>query len=83
MVELVVLLDEAGNAVGTQDKATVHTEDTHLHLAFSCHVYNEAGHVLVTRRSLDKATWPGVWTNSFCGHPGPDEDIEDAILDGR
>ena len=79
MVELVVLLDEAGNPVGTQDKATVHTEDTHLHLAFSCHVFDAQGLMLVTRRALSKVTWPGVWTNSFCGHPAPDEQSEDAL----
>jgi len=79
MVELVVLLDEAGASIGTHDKATVHTESTPLHLAFSCHVFDERGRILVTRRSLDKLTWPGVWTNSFCGHPGPDESSEDAL----
>ncbi|WP_426999146.1 NUDIX domain-containing protein [Pseudarthrobacter sp. N5] len=34
---------------------------------------------MVTRRKLSKTTWPGVWTNSFCGHPAPDEPFEDAI----
>jgi isopentenyl-diphosphate delta-isomerase len=78
--ELVVLLAEDGSRIGTAEKATVHTEETPLHLAFSCHLSNDRGEILVTRRALGKATWPGVWTNSFCGHPGPDEDPVAAIM---
>lgn len=77
--ELVVLLAEDGSPIGTAPKASVHTTETPLHLAFSCHLYNDAGEVLVTRRALGKTTWPGVWTNSFCGHPAPGEDFEEAI----
>lgn len=77
--ELVVLLDEAGTPSGTAPKAGVHTTDTPLHLAFSCHVLDEGGRVLVTRRALGKAAWPGVWTNAVCGHPAPGESFADAI----
>lgn len=77
--EEVVLVDAEGAPIGTADKVAVHTADTALHLAFSCHVYDLDGNVLVTRRSLGKLTWPGVWTNSFCGHPAPGELAEHAL----
>ena len=77
--EQVVLLSEAGDPIGVADKVSVHGHDTPLHLAFSCHVFDARGRVLVTRRAVSKLTFPGVWTNAFCGHPGPDENIEDAV----
>ena len=77
--ELVVLVDEAGNAVGSAPKATVHHEQTPLHLAFSCYVFDGAGRLLVTQRAHHKPTFPGVWTNSFCGHPAPGEDMVEAV----
>ena len=78
--EYVVLLDEDGTPIGEADKAVIHTADTPLHLAFSCHLVDDEGRVLLTRRALDKLTWAGIWTNSFCGHPGPGEDPVEAIV---
>ena len=52
--ELVVLLAEDGTRIGTTPKATVHTLETPLHLAFSCHVIGPDGRILVTRRALSK-----------------------------
>lgn len=76
--EQVVLLDDVGTIIGTANKSLVHNTNTPLHLAFSCHVYSPDGRVLVTRRALGKATFPGVWTNSVCGHPAPGEKLPDA-----
>lgn len=75
----VVLLDEAGSPIGVASKSATHGPDTDLHLAFSCHVVRSDGLVLVTRRALTKQTWPGIWTNSFCGHPRPAETLIAAV----
>jgi isopentenyl-diphosphate Delta-isomerase len=78
-VEEVVLLDADGAPVGSMDKARVHGTETPLHLAFSCYGFDRDGRMLLTRRSLVKTTWPGVWTNTCCGHPSPGESPESAI----
>lgn len=75
----VILMDEDGTPCGLAPRASVHSASTPLHLAFSCYVMRADGRVLLTRRALSKRTWPGVWTNSFCGHPRQGEVLAEAI----
>ena len=77
--EKIVLLDEDGHRIGTAPKLASHHTNTPLHLAFSCYIFDERGRFLVTQRALSKKVWPGVWTNSVCGHPAPGESFETAI----
>ena len=77
--ELIVLLDDDGTAIGAMPKPLVHHGETPLHRAFSAYLFDEAGRLLVTRRAEGKQTFPGMWTNTVCGHPGPGEDDAAAI----
>jgi geranylgeranyl diphosphate synthase type I len=71
--DLVELVDETGRVIGQAARAEVHNSKTPRHRAFSVYLMDEAGRVLLTRRALNKLTWPGVWSNSCCGHPRPGE----------
>lgn len=77
--ELVVLVDDDGRPVGTAPKATVHHAETPLHRAFSCYAFASDGRLLLTRRAAAKQAFPGVWTNTVCGHPAPGEDDVAAV----
>ena len=79
--EQVVFVDEHGNPTGeVGPKLASHTAATKLHLGFSCYILRRSDNkLLVTERALSKKVWPGVWTNSVCGHPAPGEKVADAI----
>lgn len=76
--ELVVLVDDNDNEIGTMPKAEVHTKATPLHRGFSLYVFNPQGEVLAQQRKKEKLTWGGFWSNSCCGHPAPNETREEA-----
>lgn len=79
VLDHVVLLDDDGHPSGTSPREHVHGTRTPLHLAFSCYVLDDDGSVLLSRRALTKRSWPGVWTNAFCGHPAPGETALEAV----
>ena len=74
----VVFVDESNNPIGTGDKLPSHTGDTQLHRAFSVFLFDREGKFLMQQRALSKKTWPGVWSNSCCGHVMLHETTESA-----
>ena len=68
----VVLVDEENRELGRALKSEVHHAATPLHRAFSLFLFDRRGRTLVQRRALAKRTWPGIWSNSCCGHPAPE-----------
>jgi isopentenyl-diphosphate delta-isomerase len=79
--EQIVFVNEEGAPTGeVGPKLESHTAATKLHLGFSCYIFRPSDNrFLVTQRALSKKVWPGVWTNSLCGHPAPGEAMEDAV----
>ncbi|MDP9906181.1 isopentenyl-diphosphate Delta-isomerase [Arthrobacter bambusae] len=75
----VVLLNDANEPIGTCPKADAHQGDGIRHLAFSCYAFDANGRVLLTRRAWTKETFPGVMTNTCCGHPVPGETLVEAV----
>jgi isopentenyl-diphosphate Delta-isomerase len=75
--EKVILVNEQDEAIGIEDKTTAHLLGV-LHRAFSVFVINAAGQLLVQKRALTKYHSRGLWSNTCCGHPRPDEALEKA-----
>lgn len=77
-MEKVVLVDKDNNPIGAAEKNGIHTDATPLHRGFSVFLFNSKKQILVTRRSSSKRTFPGIWSNTVCGHPAPDELVVEA-----
>jgi isopentenyl-diphosphate delta-isomerase len=77
-MEEVILVDENDNAIGTMEKMEAHRKGV-LHRAFSILVFNSKGQLLLQKRSWKKYHSGGLWTNTCCSHPRPDEDIQSAM----
>ena len=77
MAELVTLVDRDDNVIGAEEKIRAHREGK-LHRAFSVFVFDDDRNLLIQRRAVGKYHSPGLWSNTCCGHPRPDESPDDA-----
>ena len=73
-VHEVVLVDVNDNPLGVMEKMEAHIQGV-LHRAFSIFLFNGKGELLLQRRALNKYHSPGLWTNTCCSHPLPDEPL--------
>ncbi|MBI2549015.1 isopentenyl-diphosphate Delta-isomerase [Candidatus Woesearchaeota archaeon] len=72
--ETLILVDEHDQVIGYGEKMAVHREGR-LHRAFSLFVINEKKELMLQQRALGKYHSGGLWTNTCCSHPRPDETI--------
>ncbi|MFF9586742.1 isopentenyl-diphosphate Delta-isomerase [Streptomyces achromogenes] len=75
---LLELVDEEGRTIGVAEKLSAHQAPGHLHRAFSVFLFDTEGRMLLQQRALTKYHSPGVWSNTCCGHPYPDEPAQEA-----
>jgi isopentenyl-diphosphate delta-isomerase len=76
-MEQVVLVNEHDEELGLMEKMEAH-EKALLHRAFSVFVFNRSGQLLLQQRALNKYHSGGLWTNTCCSHPRPNESVADA-----
>ncbi|MEO6135613.1 MAG: isopentenyl-diphosphate Delta-isomerase [Ginsengibacter sp.] len=76
--ELLILVDEQDNEIGTIEKWPAHQKAL-LHRAFSVFIFNSKGELLLQQRAYGKYHSPGLWSNTCCSHPLKGESIEESI----
>jgi len=79
-IENVILVDEHDQSIGEEEKQKAH-ELALCHRAFSVFVFRHLAdktEVLLQQRQLDKYHCGGLWTNTACGHPRPNETVVQA-----
>lgn len=76
-MEQVILVDEFDKPIGVMEKMEAHRKAL-LHRAISVFVCNTKGEWLLQRRALKKYHSAGLWTNTCCTHPNPNETNIDA-----
>lgn len=78
-MERVVLVDENDKEIGSEEKIKAHEDGGKLHRAFSVFIFNSKGELLLQKRAVSKYHFGGLWTNTCCSHPHPDEPIEKTV----
>ena len=76
----VILVDNDDNEIGNCEKIKAHKLGL-CHRAFSIFIFRKKSHqlqLLIQQRHPKKYHCGGLWTNTCCSHPRPNETIKDA-----
>ena len=71
--ENVILVDANDTEIGSCEKLAAHLYGGQLHRAFSVFVFDDKKRLLLQQRARGKYHFAGLWTNTCCSHPRPDE----------
>ncbi len=76
-MEEVIVVDTQDNPTGTAEKMAAHKEGL-LHRAISVIIFNSKNELLIQKRAINKYHSGGLWTNTCCSHPKPNENTQQA-----
>lgn len=75
--EILVLVDENDNQIGTDTRENCHAGLGKRHRAYTVFLFHD-GRMLLQQRSSKKLLWPGAWDVSFTSHVYPGETYDQA-----
>ncbi len=78
--ELLDLVDERGETVGTVRRGDCHGDPSLAHRAVHVFVKNSAGELFLQKRATSKRIQPGKWDTSVGRHLAPGESYEAGAL---
>lgn len=78
-LELLILVDQHDEEIGTASKVLCHMGEGLLHRAFSALIFDPQGRLLLQQRAAGKPLWPMYWSNSCCSHPRAGESMDFAV----
>lgn len=77
MEDHVILVNGDDDELGTAGKMAAHVSGE-LHRAVSVFVFDGRGRVMLQKRAAAKYHSGGLWSNTCCSHPRPNETVDDA-----
>ena len=77
--ELLPLVDEEGNVIGSATRGQCHDGSKLLHPVVHLHVFDSKGRLYLQQRPLWKDIQPGKWDTAVGGHVDFGEDIPTAL----
>ena len=75
--EILILVDDNDNEIGTDTREACHAGKGKRHRAYTALLFHN-GRMLLQQRSKKKLLWPGTWDVSFTSHVYPGETYQQA-----
>ena len=77
--ELLPLVDEDGNVIGSATRGECHDGSKLLHAVVHLHLFDSEGRLYLQQRPMWKEIQPGKWDTAVGGHVDWGEDIDTAL----